>query len=355
MAECPSKFTDFISNITLSDTVKQNLRSAYKTLKARLNEDFLISGSIITSFLQGSFIRQTGVRPINKDDKPDVDLIVVTNFDHTKVTPAQALNSFIPFLKKYYDGKWRLQGRSIGIELSNCCIDLVPTALPSSSVRRVLSEAFSINSEEKRNIFDIHENYRAIVDAARSDNAWKSEPLKIPDREQKIWEDTHPLAQIAWAEEKNSQTSRNYKRVVKAIKWWKKNFVTTADSIKSYPLEHFIGANCPNLGDRSLAEYITQTLCKISQYSSKPFLPDHGVPSHDVFKRVTNDDFSNFISVIRQIYTKAKTAFDEPKLYESSVKWRDVFGKEFPTYEKPEPQFTKREEPSSPTTPNRYA
>lgn len=353
--ECSGKFRDFISNIVLSDTAKQTLRVAYKTLKSRLHEDALISGSIVTSFLQGSFIRQTGVKPVNKDDKPDVDLIVVTNFDPAKVTPAQALNRFIPFLDKYYKDKWRMQGRSIGIELSNCCIDLVPTALPSSGMARILAEAFSLANEEKRDIFKVKASYEAIINAANKDDTWKTEPLLIPDREQKVWQKTHPLAQIAWTENKNGLTDGHYKRVVKALKWWKKNFVTGADSIKSYPLEHFIGNNCPNLGSISLAEYIVRTLSSMSQFTSKPYQADRGVPEHDVFKRVTESDFAKFAAATKQAHLKAKSAFDEPAQYESSVKWQELFGSEFPLYEKPAPTFTKRDEPSSPTNPNRYA
>jgi len=84
-------------------------------------------------------------------------------------------------------------------------------------------------------------------------------------------------------------------------------------------------------------------------------LPDRGVPEHDVFARVTPSDFTTFISAVKKAYAAALDAQQDGDNYASSVKWRDLFGSEFPLYDKPTPQFTRREEPSSPTTPNRYA
>ena len=144
-------------------------------------------------------------------------------------------------------------------------------------------------------------------------------------------------------------------RGVKAFKWWKKNFVTGVDSIKSYSFESFIGEVCPNLGEKSLAECVMHTFYNISRYASKPFIPDRGIPTNNVFSRVADADFMRLVAAATKEYTKAKAAFDEPKQYESSVIWRDIFGTEFPLYEKHTPQFTKREAVSTPTVPNRYA
>lgn len=37
--------------------------------------------------------------------RSDVDVIVVTNIDKEKYTPRQAMDLFIPFLDKYYEGR----------------------------------------------------------------------------------------------------------------------------------------------------------------------------------------------------------------------------------------------------------
>lgn len=357
--ECTTKFNDFISAISLTDSMKKELRTAYKDLKSKLNSHE-ISKDIITTFLQGSYARGTGVKPINKDDKLDVDLVVVTRFDYKHMTPMQALKAFVPFLEENYKGQYRIQGRSIGINLGKCSIDLVPTALPSISVQRFLDEAFN-NTAYEEAFFRADSTINAIKKYANSGYDWKKEPLKIPDRDAGKWDDTHPIAQILWTREINERTEGKYIHMVRALKWWKKNYCENADTIKSYPLEHFIG-DCCAVGQDGLAKLLTFTLQTMSSYNEtkKPYLPDRGVPQHDVFGRVKDEDYKNFIKAIKDITEKAKDALEEQDLYESSLKWRNIFGPSFPIYNKPssennEPKFTKREDYSRPDKPSRYA
>ena len=189
--ECTTKFNDFITNISLTDEMKSELRKAYKQLRANLNSHE-ISKEIITTFLQGSYARHTGVKPVDKEDKIDVDLVVVTRFDSQKITPRQALDAFIPFLEKYYKDKYRMQGRSIGIKLGKCDIDLVPTAIPSSNLQKFFYEAFE-NDEYSESFFKANATQKAFTEYLNKDDSWKNDPLKIPDREAGKWDDTHPL------------------------------------------------------------------------------------------------------------------------------------------------------------------
>ena len=57
---------------------------------------------------------------------PDVDIIIVTSLSETEYTPRAALELFKPFLERYYSGKYKLQGRSWGIQLSNVDLDFCP-------------------------------------------------------------------------------------------------------------------------------------------------------------------------------------------------------------------------------------
>lgn len=83
-----------------------------------------------------------------------------------------------------------------------------------------------------------------------------------------------------------------------ALKWWRKTQYPDMKHPKSYPLEHFIGDCCPD-GITSVAEGIVLTLENIvSQYPTKPFLADRGVPEHDVFARITDDEYSDFYDTL---------------------------------------------------------
>ena len=185
---CKKNFIDYVSNINLQQYVKDELRDKYKILVERLKKE-PIGEHIIASFLQGSVARDTATKSV-KSDKADIDIVVVTDFvctddlnnkDTYKKTPEQALNAFRDFLNKYYSGKWRKQGRSLGIEMSNCCIDLVPTALPSPKMKAILREMFSDTENYTKDM--LLESYGSdkLKNYAQSNSDWKSDYLMIPD------------------------------------------------------------------------------------------------------------------------------------------------------------------------------
>lgn len=344
----PSYFSRFLSEIRLTEAQVKSCQAGHSTLRERLLNDPKLSKIIVNTFLQGSYRRATAVRP-KGDSRADVDVIVVTKLDQTEYTPARALDQFVPFLDKYYKGKYKPQGRSFGIELTYVDLDVVPTAAPSESEIGVLKEA-AVSGDETPEVASASHGLpswlvlnegrglrfsKAFLGQARQQAEWKAEPLLIPDREAQHWTPTHPLEQIRWTWEKNSACNGHYVNVVKAIKWWRRlNDVPKYP--KGYPVEHLIGLNCPD-GIESVADGVVQTLESIvQQYAAyarlkvRPPLPDHGVPSHDVFKRVTGEDFAAFYDLVVDAAAKARAAFDAATTADSSKKWRDLFGNKFP-------------------------
>lgn len=105
---------------------------------------------------------------------------------------------------------------------------------------------------------------------------------------------------------------------------------------KGYPVEHLIGANCPD-GIESVAAGVTTTLEKIAadyqiyaQMKSTPSLPDHGVPQHNVLKRVSGEDFAAFHKLVCAAAVTAREALDATTVASSAKKWRKLFGNKFP-------------------------
>jgi hypothetical protein len=144
--ELPSYFADFLSEIRLTRNQVDDCRPGHTTLRERLLDDDRLSKIIVNTFLQGSYRRATAVRP-KGDKRADVDVIVVTKLHRDEFTPEQALAEFVPFLEKYYKGKYEPQGRSFGIELTYVDLDVVPTAAPSESEYGVLAEASLADDE----------------------------------------------------------------------------------------------------------------------------------------------------------------------------------------------------------------
>lgn len=350
MATIPFYFADFLANVRLTDTQIDECKTGHSTLRKRLHEDEDLAPIIVETFLQGSYKRGTAVRPSANTSKSDVDIIVVTALDKTKYTPQQALDVFRPFLKKYYDGKFELLGRAWGIRLSYVKLDLVPTSAPSEVVKELIKSA-SVSTNES--IVEARD-WRLGLDwmpsglhalpkvsslneaAIQKQKQWQKEPLWIPDRIAQQWDETHPLAQIAATAIKNKACDGHFVNIVKCLKWWRLTQKPKPKYPGSYPLEHLLWLSCPD-GVDSVAEGIVRALesirDKYQEYALKkrtPFINDHGVPSHNVFGRVSGDDFAAFHAVVTAAAQQARFAFDEKDTKKSALLWRNLFGEKFP-------------------------
>lgn len=339
----PTYFDDFLRDIRLKDHHVKDCQTGHKTLRDRLAADTTLGSIIVSVFLQGSYRRATAIIP-RKDKRSDVDIIVVTRLS-SSMEPGDAIAQFVPFVEKHYKGKYEIQGRSIGIKLSYVDLDLVITAAPSEQDEQFLKSASVMTDLSLEETPDWPEVKGAGVShwpeawhgVERAMPAWKTEPLLIPDREAKVWVPTHPLEQIRWTRDKNAACIGHYINVVKAIKWWRRmNSETLPAYPKGYPIEHLVGACCPD-DIRSVAEGVTLTFEAIaSEYAwhaaqqVTPDLPDHGVPAHNVFKRVSGEDFAAFHAAVVKAAEIARRAYDEEDLRESARTWKDLFGDKFP-------------------------
>lgn len=133
MSALQSYFNDFLSNIRLPDSLREELKKAHTELREHLKSDDITKDLLVDSFLQGSYARATCIKP-EKGHKADVDVIVVTNIDHEKTSATEAFKLIMPFAQKYYNDVTQ-QKRSIGITLEQVDVDLVITAAPSEEVK----------------------------------------------------------------------------------------------------------------------------------------------------------------------------------------------------------------------------
>lgn len=248
-------------------------------------------------------------------------------------TAAQALNRFIPFLEKYYKGNYEPQGRSWGIIDGAVELDLVPTSAPSEAVMK--SYASLRESEYAVTVgLGSYAELRKTAALAESD-AWKKEPLRIPDRDKSRWRDTHPIAQIEWTQDKNSRTDGRYVDVVRAFKWWRMR--TTPDTHpKSYPLEALIGSVCPDgisgIADGFVlsAESLLKTYAKDYAAQKVPTVCDVGVQNQNVLARVEPMEWIAFYESVAQMARVARYALDDSDRNSSIKRWQSIFGPEFP-------------------------
>jgi hypothetical protein len=345
--ELPSYFKDFLAEIRLQQEHRDDLKEGHKKLRERLNADKKLSPLIVNTFLQGSYRRSTAVRPV-EEKRTDVDVVVVTKIDES-VTPDRAMDEFTPFLEEHYKNQWKPQGRSIGIELDSVELDLVITSAPSEADQEALKSPSVGDDEELEEAPDLRfvpawvglserrSAYftEAMLKRAQEEEEWRLEPLKIPDRDVATWDPTHPLEQIKWTRNKNAACSGHYINVVKAIKWWHRNSDKVPKYPKGYPLEHLIGVCCPD-GIEGVGSGVTRTLEAIvnnyaDYYRDKrvPEFTDHGV-DHNVWHRITPEDFVGFYDQVSLAATIARRALDAKPIRESALAWKELFGNAFP-------------------------
>lgn len=339
--ELPSYFNDFLASIKLSDSLTEECKQSNQKLREQLYNDEDLAPIIVNTFLQGSYKRGTIVRPLGVE-KVDVDLVLVTKLNKEEYTPDQVFPVFTQFLEEHYKGRYKQQGRSIGISLNNIDLDMVVTAAPSESQIGILkSESVStLESLDKLGDWRLNRYWPEPpplrVSKMSTTEEWKSEPLYIPDREARTWEPTHPIAQIQWTRDKNGRCNGHYLGVVKAIKWWHKQQPAKPKYPKGYLVEHIVGYCCPD-SIRSVAEGVTLTLEEIKssflqdvQLGRVPYLPDHGVPENNVFKRVSAEEFRTFYGMVATAAVLAREAYDETDLRISVSKWKKLFVNDFP-------------------------
>jgi hypothetical protein len=341
MTTATTAFEGFLKNIRLPESLDSQCQEEHLRLRGLLLADADLRDIIVSTFLQGSYRRRTGTKPNGEDSHADVDVVVVTTLDPNQYSPDLVVARFTPFLERHYKGQWERQDRSIKITPTgkDVTLDLVVTAAPSK-IQQEFFESVDPTFKAARTgvpapaALNFREAFDRIAKRAQLEE-WQRDPLLIPDRELKAWQRTHPLEQIRWTQEKNDDTDGHYIAVVRAIKWWRKEN-PDGKYPKGYPLEHLVGETCPD-GVGSVAEGVTLALEAIRdnyrfhvQTGTTPNLPDRGVPEHDVFKRVSPEQFASFWRLVETAAGKARVALNADGNANSMILWRDLLGSEFP-------------------------
>jgi len=360
----PTYFADFLKDISPIHSQQEQMRDAHTQLRDRLEKDEDLAPIVLGTFVQGSYRRHTGTKG-SPEHPCDVDVVVVTNVPKNQYTAAHTLDLFIPFLDRHYEGRYESQDRSWCIKIDDeVKLDLVPTAEPGDSIRRLVkakaldggaflrAERSFTPSAETKSLDDV------ILEVAATEAGWDSgEPLWIPDRDRRHWDRTHPIFQIKWTAAKNQQCAGHFVKVVKATKWWKRFQQPLPKYPKSYPLEHIVGECCPD-GIESVAEGLMLTFERIrDEYADHatrgvtPFIPDRALPGNNVLQRVSGEDFAGFHARVREAADLARAALEKEDISASAKLWRRLLGDSFP---KPpngaevRGGFTPRRSPSKP-------
>jgi hypothetical protein len=182
-------FEGFLKNIRLPEALANQCRDEHLRLRGLLLIDLDLRDIIVSTFLQGSYRRDTGTKPNGEDPHADVDVVVVTTLDPTRYTPDLVVARFTPFLEKNYPGQWERQDRSIKITPNgkDVTLDLVVTAAPSEIQQEFFESVDPTFKAARTGVkapepLNFREAFDRIAKSARLEE-WQREPLLIPDRE----------------------------------------------------------------------------------------------------------------------------------------------------------------------------
>lgn len=283
MATLIQSINQLIDNVTVTDRQEENIKQSLSNIEGHLkNKDNNLS--VVRAFTNGSYERDTIIRPLN-----DIDIFAVLKFDDWKdeygnlPTPQSVLTKIKNYLNGLHDYKEKVkQDRPcVTIKLSDKNFDILPS-------------------------FEIQGGGYYIPNYNLS--GWTT---SYPEQLTKDLDDTHKL--------------RNYKLkpIIKAIKYWNRE---NNKLIPSYHIEE-TAINIFQLNNFTNYEEAIRLWFNNSEY----YLQSAKFKSNDDHTATTNK-----IKKVKDKLNDAQIKYDDGKEVEAKKIWKEVFGKEFPTVDEEE-------------------
>lgn len=287
------RFEELLGDIEPSATTKTRASSAHSGVREHLRTHARFRFRYLRSFLTGSYARDTSIRPrisIDGEERPDVDIIIVTSFESTD-RPDAVLRELARALE---DGGYevtRINKRSVRVETSHVHMDVVP-----------------------------------LIDT------WNG--FLIADRETGRWIYTNPPKHTEWSSEQNQLFDGRFKPMVKLLKWWRR-INPSGKRPKGLALEKLVSLYSP-VAVLHWGEAFAQLLQRIyaehgfrASLGIKPTLEDPADSANDILRKVTVAQWKDFMDKVRVYADIARRAQQTDDVEESTRLWRRVFGDRF--------------------------
>lgn len=294
--EIPSYFRRYLRAIQPTIPNRERAISLHTTLQKSLQEDEPFQDWYSSTFLYGSYRRNTAIQPIK-----DVDICVVLDIDPDDHTPESVVRRLRRVLERNgYKDKTSLQRRSVRIDMSGTTLDVVP-----------------------------------VVAVDGLDNA-----LLIPDRTLTEWVDTHPKQHLAEASRLNEESNKRYIPFVKIVKAWYRYQREGVErpKPKGFTLEALVAqyqdADAPTYAERfvNFLDNLWKDCSRSLEKGVFPDVPDPGIPGENLRLSFTEDEVQAFAEVVKTTLVDAKAALALDGTYqEAALAWQGIFGPKFPS------------------------
>lgn len=297
-----ARFTEFIKDITPSETTVSNCSSAHNSVRKALLNDKEFKDKVERVFLGGSYKRSTAIRPATKNgstERPDVDLYVVVEGNPWFSDPSDLMDELFAALNRARN--------DLGI----------------TSIRR---NRCSIALAMNRADLDV-----SILLERQSDDLYR-----IGNRNTGEWYKTDPEEHTVWSAAQNSRCSGRFNPMTRMVKWARRQNKTVSRHPKSFALETFIA---PHISESEThygqlfhdwSQSFLDAYADNRLFETCPILEDPAVPDGNILAGVTDDEFCAYYDKIKKHRDDAAKALAEDDQDKATDYWRRIFGDRFP-------------------------
>ena len=299
--ELAQHFEFFLRNISLDEPKLNRIKSEHDKLRRALGADHNVRPALYETFLQGSYVHGTAIRPLGK--RADYDVDVCCSLDLRAIPigseePKKLVRWLARRLKKVdaYQGKVSTRPRCVRIDFpGEFHLDVVPLVGDSRQVNIV---------------------------------------LYIPNRTLNGWDPTNPKGLEQWYRQQNTRTNGRFVRVAKMLKHWRNQALPRRARPPSIALEVMIAQAWPFFSSNSDAAAVSGVLRQLSNsllftYSA-PRISNPSLQEENLLRDLGPDQFETYRTRLTEAAGIAEAALREWDEDRSISLWQGLFRTRFP-------------------------
>lgn len=318
--ELSAQFERFLGNISVDQSKLNRIKSAHSKLRGALESDDYVGPALLETFLQGSYIHGTAIRPLGKSADFDVDVCCLLDLSEVPIQteePKPLLRWLARRLKKIesYRGSVGTRPRCVRIDFpGDFHIDVVPLV------------------KARKGGYIVPPNF-SLLGVAPFAGDWSSRNgnLFVPNVAVNGWVATNPKGLREWYSQQNYRTNGRFTRIARMLKHWRNQ---AFDSLARPPSVGFevMMANCWPLYTNSDASAVSGILRQISNRFTHtwPTAMNPSLWGEDLLRDWSSDNYRGFMTKLRASADLAEQALREPDEGRSIELWQRLFRTRFP-------------------------
>ena len=318
--ELSSQFERFLGNISVDQPKLNQIKSAHSALRRALESDDYVGPALLETFLQGSYVHGTAIRPLGKRADYDVDvccLLDLTQVPLQTEEPKPLLRWLARRLKKVerYRGNVNTRPRCIRIDFpGEFHMDVVPMVETSSQGSIEFPGA----------------SFTSVIPLA-GDRRRIDGNLLVPNAAVDGWEATNPKGLREWYRQQNHRTNGRFTRVARMLKHWRNQALDAPGRPPSVGFEVMMANAWPFFAS-SDASAVSGVLRQIATSFSftRPTATNPSLRSEDLLRAWSRDNHEVFMTELRASADLSEQAIRETDEGRSIGLWQCLFRTRFP-------------------------